>query len=79
MQALLQQPEDDGQQVDGEAFFITDGNSVSVLDFQRLIWYAAGDMTAPEEVTVVPAWFMLILATAVEWLYWVCTMGLKRP
>lgn len=78
-QALLRQPEHDGQKVDGEAFFITDGNSIPFWTFQRLIWYAAGDRTAPEEVTVVPAWFMLILATAVEWLYWVFTMGLKRP
>lgn len=78
-QALLRQPEDGGGKVDGEAFFITDGNSIPFWDFQRLIWYAAGDRTAPEKITVVPAWFMLNLASAVEWLYWAFTLGLKKP
>ena len=54
-QALLRQPEDDGQKVDGEAFFITDGNPIPFWTFERLVWYAAGDRTTLEEVTVVPA------------------------
>ena len=78
-QALLRQPEDKGGKVDGEAFFVTDGNPVPFWTFERLIWHAAGDKTAPEDVTVIPAWFMLGLASAVEWLYWAFTLGLKRP
>lgn len=77
--ALLQQPEDRSGKVDGEAFFITDGNSVPFWTLHRQIWSAAGDRTAPEDVTVIPAWFMLILASVVEWLYWAFTLGLKRP
>ncbi|KAF6238583.1 hypothetical protein HO173_003088 [Letharia columbiana] len=77
--ALLRQPEDGSGKVDGEAFFITDGNPVPFWTFLRQIWSAAGDRTAPEEVTVVPAWFMLSLASAVEWLFWAFTLGLKRP
>ena len=77
--ALLRRPKDRNNKVDGEAFFITDGNSVPFWTLERQIWSAAGDRTAPEEVTVVSAWFMLALASAVEWLYWVFTLGLIRP
>lgn len=77
--ALLQRPEGGSGKVDGEAFFITDGNPVPFWTFERQIWSAAGDKTTPEEVTVVPAWLMLNLASAVELLYWAFTLGLKRP
>jgi len=77
--ALLRQPEDGSEKVDGEAFFITDGNPVPFWTLERQIWSAAGDRTALKEVTVIPAWLMLNLASAVEWLYWAFTMGLKRP
>lgn len=76
---LLRQPGDGSAKVDGEAFFITDGNPIPFWTFQRLIWSAAGDKTTPEEVTVVPAWFVLNMASAIEWLYWAFTLGLKRP
>ena len=78
-QALLRQSDEKTAKVDGEAFFITDGDPVPFWTFQRLVWYAAGDRLAPEEVKVVPGWLMLGLASAVEWLYWAFTLGLKRP
>ena len=65
--------------VDGEAFFITDGKPMPTWDFARLIWKAAGDTTRPEEIRVIPAWFMLYLASLVEWCYWIFTLGQKRP
>lgn len=77
--ALLRQPEDGSEKVGGEAFFITDGNPVPFWTLARQIWSAAGDRTALKEVTVIPAWLILNLASAVEWLYWTFTMGLKRP
>lgn len=77
--ALLRQPEDGSGKVDGEAFFITDGNPIPFWTFERQIWTAAGDKTTPEEVTVVPAWLVLNLASVVEWLYWAFTLGLRRP
>ncbi|KAL9134456.1 MAG: hypothetical protein Q9175_004358 [Cornicularia normoerica] len=77
--ALLRQPCDGNGKVGGEAFFITDGNPSPFWTFERQIWSAAGDRTTPEEVTVVPAWFMLNLASVIEWLYWAFTLGLKRP
>ena len=77
--ALLRQPDNEDAKVDGEAFFITDGKPVPFWTFQRSVWYAAGDRTAPEEVKVIPAWLMLSLASVIEWLYWAFTLGLKRP
>lgn len=65
--------------VDGEAFFITDGHPSAFWSFARKVWSAAGDKTRPEEVTVVPAWLMLALASLVDWIYWVVTLGYKRP
>ena len=78
-QALLRQSDTGSGKVDGEAFFITDGNPIPFWTFQRLIWSAAGDKLTPEEVTVVPAWLVLNLASMVEWLYWAFTLGRKRP
>ena len=78
-EALLRRSEDGSENVDGEAFFVTDGNPIPFWTFERLIWSAAGDRTTLEEVTIIPAWFMLNLASAVEWLYWAFTLGLKRP
>ena len=77
--SLIQQSEHGSAKVDGEAFFITDGNPIPFWNFQRLIWSAAGDKTTPEEITVLPAWLVLNMASAVEWLYWAFTLGLKRP
>ena len=44
-----------------------------------MIWAAAGDKTPLKEVQVIPAWFMLGLASAVEWVYFILTLGKKRP
>ncbi len=54
--------------------------SRSILDLSASkIWSAVGDRTAPEEVAIVPAWFMLALASVTEWLFWDFTLGLKKP
>ena len=68
-----------GQRVDGEAFFITDGTPMPFWDFQRKIWATAGDRTPLDQVKIVPAWFVLALASTVEWLFWIFTLGRKRP
>ena len=44
-----------------------------------MIWAAAGDKSPLEEIQVIPAWFMLSLASAVDWVYFVFTLGKKRP
>ena len=65
--------------VAGKAFFITDGKPVPFWDFQRQIYTAAGDRTKPEEIKVIPAWFMLNLASCIEWCYTIFTLGFKKP
>ncbi|MCJ1357603.1 MAG: hypothetical protein MMC33_007599 [Icmadophila ericetorum] len=65
--------------VDGEAFFITDDAQIPFWDFMRLIWIAAGDFTPPSEITVLPAWFVIGLASITEWMYWIFSLGRKRP
>ena len=64
--------------VDGEAFIITDGAPAPFWDFERMVWTAAG-ARLPEKVHVIPAWFMLALASTVEWIYWIFTFGLIKP
>ena len=77
--ALFIERDDPLLKVDGEAFFITDGNPVPYWDFLRMIWAAAGDETPLEKIQVIPAWFMLGLASTVDWVYFIFTLGQKRP
>ena len=65
--------------VDGEAFFITDDAPIPFWDFQRKIWAAAGDKTPLADVYVVPAWIGMAMATVVEVLFLICTLGQKLP
>lgn len=65
--------------VDGEAFNITDGEPRRFWDIMRLVWRAAGDKTQLEDVTVVPAWLAVMMAQGAEWIFWIFTLGRKRP
>lgn len=65
--------------VDGEAFFVTDDAPMPFWDFQRKIWAAAGDKTPLAKVYVIPSWAGMAMATMVEHLFWICTLGQKLP
>lgn len=67
------------EQVDGEAFFITDGRPITYWDWERSVLAAAGYKTAANEIYVIPQWFALGLATIIEWVYWIFTFGTKEP
>jgi sterol-4alpha-carboxylate 3-dehydrogenase (decarboxylating) len=58
------------ERVDGEAFFITNGEPLYFWDFARMIWGAAGDETGPEQVWVISKGVGLPLATVIEWGFW---------
>lgn len=60
----------DGEKVDGECFFITNGSPVYFWDFARLVWKAAGDETEPCQVWVIQRTFGLALASVIEWVWW---------
>lgn len=67
------------ERVDGEAFFITNGQPYLFWDFARAIWAAAGDKTDPKSVWVIPKNVALLLATVVEWIFWILFWGRKEP
>lgn len=63
--------------VEGEAFFIADGDIMTLWEFTRLIWAAAGAKMplSQREIRVVPLWLMLTIGSIIEWLWWVITLG----
>lgn len=67
--------------VDGEAFFVTDGAPVNFWDFSRKLWAEAGDTSCsdPDSIRVIPMWLVLTLATISEWVFWILTLGTKKP
>ena len=65
--------------VDGEAFNITDGQPQLFWDFPRLIWNAAGHDTTGEKKWIMPTWLALLVASVLEWAFWVATFGTRRP
>lgn len=88
--ALLATSEREGQglsiplsteRVDGEAFLITNDAPIYFWDFARTVWKACGDQTVPAQVWVLPRGFGLLIATLIEWVFWVLRLGepnLKR-
>ena len=76
--ALLD-PQNAAGKVDGEAFHITDGNPLPFWDLARLIWRAAGDTTELKDVSIIPAWAAVAMATAAEWVFAIFTLGTKKP
>lgn len=60
----------DHERVDGEAFFITNGEPVYFWDFVRSVWRAGGDSTDVEKVWVIGGDMGLGLASLVEWGFW---------
>ncbi|PYI34464.1 C-3 sterol dehydrogenase/C-4 decarboxylase family protein [Aspergillus indologenus CBS 114.80] len=69
--------DDDKTKVDGEAFFITNGEPRCFWDFTRLVWGFAGDTTPRERVWVIPRPWALRLAGVLEWACW--ALGLGQP
>ncbi|KAL9074037.1 MAG: hypothetical protein Q9157_004527 [Trypethelium eluteriae] len=65
--------------VDGEAFFITNGDPQPFWTFSRRIWQLVGDETKPEDITVVPGKVALTLSSMVEWAFFISTLGYKKP
>ena len=65
--------------VDGEAFFISDGEKMAFWDFCRKLWGAAGDHTPASQIKVFPFWLLFIFAAIVESYYWIFTLGRKQP
>ena len=67
----------DHEKVDGEAFFITNGEPLYFWDMARLVWKAAGDKTDPSQVWVIGKDMGLTIASIMEWLWWFA--GGRKP
>lgn len=56
----------DHEKVDGEAFFVTNGQPLYFWDMARVVWRAAGDTVLPEQVWVIPKDAGLAIAGLME-------------
>ncbi|KAK5127056.1 hypothetical protein LTR85_008415 [Meristemomyces frigidus] len=65
----------DHEKVDGEAFFITNDSPVYFFDFARMVWAAAGDQTQPNQVWALSKDIGLLIATLMEWIFWIFRLG----
>lgn len=65
--------------VDGEAFNITDGERRPIWEHARTMWKAAGHEVNVEQVWVLPTPIAFAMATILEWLFWIFTLGTKQP
>lgn len=77
--AEKQHPPVGGDKVAGEAFTITDGDPLPFWEHFRVIWRAAGDRTPEGDVTKIPVWVAMCAAAVIELLYWVFTLGTRKP
>ena len=79
-EALLRdKPEDPRLRVDGEAFNITDGRPIRFWSFAQKVWWWAGTTDVPDVVWPYARWQARTMATAMEWAYWIFTLGRRRP
>ena len=77
---LAREGDSSAPKVDGEAFNITDGERRRFWDFPQTIWKAAGwEPQRKEHTQTFPSRVALVIAIVSEWLYWVFTLGTKRP
>ncbi|OCK75936.1 hypothetical protein K432DRAFT_361234 [Lepidopterella palustris CBS 459.81] len=66
----------DSEKVDGEAFFITNGQPVYFWDFARAVWREAGDTLPISSVWILSQDFAFMVGGILEWVFW--AMG-KKP
>ncbi len=60
----------DHERVDGEAFFITNGQPVYFWDFARAVWHEAGDRTPISQVWKLNKDFAMSIGGILEWVFW---------
>ena len=68
----------DYERVDGEAFIVTNDETAPFWNFPHLIWRAAGWKGSPGDAWVIPRGPGLVIATIIEWLVWIFTLGMRE-
>ncbi|KAI4147387.1 MAG: hypothetical protein LQ340_005579 [Diploschistes diacapsis] len=69
----------DHEKIDGEAFFVTNDEPMFFWDFARTVWREAGWKGKAEDAWVMPKNVGLVIATLLEWIYWIIFFGAKQP
>ncbi|KAF2444072.1 NAD(P)-binding protein [Karstenula rhodostoma CBS 690.94] len=69
----------DSDRVDGEAFAITNDEPWHFWTFTRALASAAGYPISEDKVIKVPWRFMMAVAWALEWGFWIFSLGRKAP
>ena len=69
----------DHERVDGEPFFVTNDEPLLFWDFARMIWRAAGWKGSAKDAWIIPKGPGLILATLIEWIFWILFFGQREP
>lgn len=78
--ALLPTVPLDHERVDGEAFLITNGAPLYFWDFARAIWARGGDTREPQTgVWVIQRDLGLVIASVIEWIFWIVFLGRRQP
>lgn len=84
-QALLIAHESDGNQpveeanrVDGEAFLVSNDQPVRFWTFARQVGAAAGYGIDDKDVRVIPRWVAMTMAFVAEWSTWVLSLGRRK-
>jgi sterol-4alpha-carboxylate 3-dehydrogenase (decarboxylating) len=67
------------QEVDGEAFNITDDAPLQPWNFLRLFWIEMGHTTPLSKVWIIPSWVALLMSEIAEWWTWIFSFGRHRP
>lgn len=65
--------------VDGEAFNITNEETVQFWAFQRALAASVDLPVKDEDIKVIPFWLAFVIAAVSEWATWVLTRGTKQP
>jgi len=68
--ALLRADDTAAHRVDGEAFFITNGEPLYFWDFARAVWHAAGDRLPLQRVWCLSADTAWAVGALLEWTFW---------
>ena len=69
----------DAPKVDGEGFFISDGNPMSYWAFRLKLWGYSGYKHQAEDTKIVSASVVMAVAFILEWGYFIFSFGHKQP
>jgi sterol-4alpha-carboxylate 3-dehydrogenase (decarboxylating) len=67
-----------GTRVEGQAFFITNGEPTRFWEFVRSLGAAGGYPVDTASIRVVPGWLALAMSILAEWFVWLISLGQRK-